>query len=156
MAAPNLTTIDMSVSNSLTSIECEKRKTKQNFSAEEVSIIIKMVEENVELLNSKFTNTVTNERKKGVWKRITARVNACDVSERSEKEVKDKWIGLQQNAKKEYQGIREERRTGGGPPPQGGDAITERIIALYGDTPTFTGTTGTETVCQMVFVWIAL
>ena len=148
MAAPNLTTIDMSVSNSLTSIECEKRKTKQNFSAEEVSIIIKMEEENVELSNAKFTNTVTNERKK---------VNACDVSERSEKEVKDKWIGLQQNAKKEYQGIREERRrTGGVSPPQGGDAITERIIALYGDTPTFTGITGTETVRQMVFVWITL
>ena len=146
MAALNLTTIDMSILNSLTSIECEKRKRKQNFSAEEVSIITEMVEENVELLNSKFTNTVTNERKKGVWKRITARVNACGVSERGEKEVKDKWRGLQQNAKKEYQGIREERRrTGGGPPPQGGDSITERIIALYGDTPTFSGIAGTET-----------
>ena len=63
---------------------------KHNFSASEISILTETVEENLAILQSKFTNSVINLKKKQVWLEITAAVNAVGVDKRTETEVHEK------------------------------------------------------------------
>ena len=95
-----------------------ERKRKPNFSVDEINVIVCIVEENNDVIRCRFTNTITIATKEDVWKRITERVNAVGVCERSKDEVREKWRGLQTNAKTTHVKRKtEERRTGGGPPP---------------------------------------
>ena len=43
-----------------------ERKRKPNFSVDEVNVIVCMVEENIEVIRCKFTNTITNAKKEDV------------------------------------------------------------------------------------------
>ena len=69
-----------------------------------------------------------------------------EMCERSKDKVREKWRGLQTNAKKAHVKRKtEDRRTGGGPPPPTMSSIEDRIIDLYADTPSFSGLPGFET-----------
>ena len=59
--------------------EKSRKPRKHNFSASEVSVLTEKVEENLQILQSKLTNSVTNQKKKNVWTEITAAVNAVGV-----------------------------------------------------------------------------
>ena len=41
-----------------------RKARKQNFSASEIAVLTEKVEENLSLIQSKFTNSVTNQKKK--------------------------------------------------------------------------------------------
>ena len=126
--------------------EKSRKPRKHNFSASEVSVLTEKVEENLQILQSKLTNSVTNQKKKNVWTEITAAVNAVGVEKRTVAEVREKWKNLHSSAKKEFTNYRKEsKRTGGGPAPKRISAATSKVIELFQDTPSFIGLAGFET-----------
>ncbi|XP_015770181.1 PREDICTED: uncharacterized protein LOC107348646 [Acropora digitifera] len=79
-----------------------KKSRKPYFTASEISVLTEKYEENMEILQSKFTNSVTNAKKNLVWEDIASAVNAVGVALRTTQEIKDKWKNLQSTAKKEF------------------------------------------------------
>ena len=77
-----------------------KKVRKANFSPAEISVLSEKFEENMEILQSKFTNSVTNAKKNKIWEEISEMVNAVSVAERSTQEVQDKWKNLQSHQKR--------------------------------------------------------
>ena len=99
--------------------EKSRKPRKHNFSASEVSVLTDKVEENLQILQSKLINSVTNQKKKNVWTEITAAVNAVGVEKRTVAEVRENWKNLHSSGKKEFTNYRKEsKRTGGGPAPK--------------------------------------
>ena len=100
-----------------TNLGKNERKRKLNISTSEINKITELVEENLQVIHSKFTNSITNKTKNEIWAKIAGQVNAIRVAHRSVQEIKDKWKNLQTTAKKEF--ARQRRsygQTGGGPP----------------------------------------
>ena len=42
-------------------------ETGENFDTREIQLLTELVEKNIEIINSKFSNNVTNEKKKKIW-----------------------------------------------------------------------------------------
>ena len=78
------------------------RKRKPNFSVSEISAITESMQENLDILQSKLTNAITNKKKNQLWEEITKAVNAVGHASWSVQEVKDKWKNLHSVAKKEF------------------------------------------------------
>ena len=57
-----------------------KKARKQNFSPTEIATLTEKVEENLAILQSKLTNSITNQKKNELWSKIAAAVNAVDLS----------------------------------------------------------------------------
>jgi molecular chaperone DnaK (HSP70) len=126
--------------------DAKRKQRKQNFSVSEIAVLTEKVEENISIIQSKFTNAVTNKRKNLIWDVITASVNSVGVDNRTVQEVKDKWKNLQSTAKKVFSGFRKQtKKTGGGPAPKPPSAATTKIIDMFKETPSFTGLQGFET-----------
>ena len=53
---------------------------KQNFSASEIAVLTEKLEENLSIIQSKLTNSVTNQKKNEAWQKITDAVNAVGVA----------------------------------------------------------------------------
>ena len=122
-----------------------RKARKQNFSASEIAVLTERVEENLSLIQSKFTNSVTNQKKNEMWKKIADAVNAVGVAMRTTAEVREKWRNLQSQAKKEFSELeKEQKKTGGGPAPRMPSAITAKVIDIFKETPSFTGLEGFE------------
>ena len=123
-----------------------ERKRKPNFSVNEISVITESVVKNLNTIQSKLTNNVTNKKKNEIWEEITKDVNAVGKANRTVQEVKDKWKNLHSTAKKELSVFRKEsKKTGGGPPPKQPSQSSEQIIEMFEDTPAFSGLRGFET-----------
>ena len=60
-----------------------KKNQKPNFTAAECAVIFEEAEQNIEIIKSKFTSTLTNKNKTKVWEDITAKVNSFGVCLRS-------------------------------------------------------------------------
>ena len=63
---------------------------KQNFSMSEIAILTEKVEENLSIIQSKLTNSVTNQKKSEIWCKIADAVNAVGVARRMTTEVREK------------------------------------------------------------------
>ena len=123
-----------------------ERKRKPNFSMNEMSVITDSVRKNLDIIQSKLTNNITNKKKNQIWEEITKDVNAVGKANRTVQEVKDQWKNLHSTAKKEFSTFREEsKKTGGGPPPKQPSQSSEQIIEIFEDTPAFSGLRGFET-----------
>ena len=59
-----------------------KRARKPNFTPAECAVIFEKAEENLKVIKSKFSSTLTNKNKSRVWKEITNKVNALGVCKR--------------------------------------------------------------------------
>lgn len=126
-----------------TIINMSKRKRKSNFSGNEIALLIELTEPHIEVLSSKLTNSITNERKKDIWKNICNSINAQGVDNRTWEEIKDKWQAMQKQAKSiASQSKKESQRTGGGASQHKLDPITEKMVSLYGACPTWAGISG--------------
>ena len=120
-----------------------KRNRKPNFTAAECALICEAAEQNLAVIKTKFSTTLTNKNKTKVWEDITTRVNSLGVCLRSVAEVKDKWRGMVSAAKREHtQCASSQRKTGGGEKPASPKSSTKKIIDLFGDDPTFSGIDG--------------
>ena len=121
----------------------EKRKRKPNFNTRELTIITENVGANKGILQSKFTDNVTNKTKTETWKAITEKVNPVGVAKRTIYGVRQKWKGLFSTAKKEFsQQKKAQRKTGGGPAPGKPSETSKMIVAVYDNRPSFSGITG--------------
>ena len=110
--------------------EKSRKPRKHNFSASEVSVLTEKVAQNLQILQSKLTNSVINQKKKNVWTEITAAVNAVGAEKRTVAVVREKWKNLRSSAKKEFTNYRKEsKRTGGGPAPKQISAATSKVIS---------------------------
>ena len=124
----------------------QKRPRKTNWSDSEITVLTEKVEENLDLIRSKFSNNVTNAKKNTAWLEITEAVNAVGVAYRTAQEVRDKWKNLTSTAKKELSDFgKEQRKTGGGPAPKKPSNATAKVIEIFKETPSFTGLSGFET-----------
>ncbi|XP_066022518.1 nuclear apoptosis-inducing factor 1-like [Pocillopora verrucosa] len=125
-----------------------KKVRKANFSPAEISVLTEIFKENMDILQSKFTNSITNAKKNKIWEEISEAVNAVGVTARSTQEVRDKWKNLQSHAKREFSSFKsEQKKTGGGPAPPNPSEASLKIINMFSDTPSFTGLQGFETDC---------
>ena len=135
-------------STKMASGEGSSKPRNHNYNASEISILTQKVEENLAVLSSEFTNSVTNLKEKQVWWEITAAVNSVGVDKRTETEVHEKWKNLHSAAKREFTKFRKEsKKTGGGPAPKEISATTSKVIELFQDTPSFVGLAGFEKKC---------
>ena len=66
-----------------------KRPRKPNFTPAECAVIFEEAEENLSIIKSKFSSTLSNKNKSRVWEEITSKVNALGVCKRSVAEVKE-------------------------------------------------------------------
>lgn len=120
-----------------------KRNRKPNLTAAECTVILEEAEQNIDIIKSKFTSTLTNKNKTKVWEDITAKVNSLGVCLRSVCEVKEKWRGMVGSAKKEFSKFgASQRKTGGGEKPASPKSSSKKIIELFGDDPSFSGIQG--------------
>jgi hypothetical protein len=71
-----------------------ERKPKLKFSTSEINKITELVEENLQIIQSKLTNAITNKTKQETWVKIARQVNAIGVAHRSVQEIKNKWKNL--------------------------------------------------------------
>ena len=123
-----------------------KKPRKHNFSVSEVAVLTEKVEENLHILQSKFTTAITNQKKNEVWRNIAVAVNAVGVERRTVLEVREKWKNLHSSAKKEFASFKKDiKKTGGGPAPKTPSAATAKIMEIFHDTPSFAGLEGFET-----------
>ena len=88
----------------------QKRSRKTNWSDSEITVLTEKVEENLDLIRSKFSNNVTNAKKNAAWLEITEAVNAVGVAYRTVQEVRDKWKNLTSTAKKEFSDFGKEKK----------------------------------------------
>ena len=79
-----------------------KRPRKPNFTPAKCEVIFQEAEENLSIIKSKFSSTLSNKNKSRVWEEITSKVNALGVCKRSVVEVKEKWRGMLSSARKEH------------------------------------------------------
>ena len=122
-----------------------RKARKQNFSASEIAILTEKVEENLSIIQSKLTNSVTNQKKNEIWCKIADAVNAVGVARRTTTEVREKWKSLHAQAKKKFTELaKEQKKTGGREAPKMQSAATAKIIDLFKATPSFTGLEGFE------------
>lgn len=119
-----------------------ERKRKPNFSVNEISVIKERVRKNLETIQSKLTNSITNKKKRQIWEEITKDVNAVGKENRTVKEVKDKWKNLHSTLKEFSSFKREIKKTGGGPKPKPPSQSSKQIIEIFEDTPAFAGLRG--------------
>ena len=95
-----------------------KHPGKPDFMPAECAVIFEEAEENLSIITSKFSSTLSNKNKSRVWEEITSIVNALGVCKRSVAEVKDKWRGMVSSARKEHNKCAVSRnKTGGGRKP---------------------------------------
>ena len=120
-----------------------KRARKPNFTPAECAVIFENAEENINVIKSKFSSTLTNKNKSRVWEEITNKVNSPGVCKRDVMDVKEKWRNMVSLAKKEhYKCAVARRKTGGGKPPDSPKGTSEKIIQLFEEDPAFSGIPG--------------
>ena len=73
------------------------------------------MEENLSIIQSKLTNSVTNRKKNKALQKITDAVNGIKVVDHTVAEIHENWKNLHSQAKKEFIVLSEEqKKTGGG------------------------------------------
>lgn len=75
-----------------------KRARSQNFSIMEMDVIHNELKANP-VLESKFSNIITNQKKQSIWLDITEKVNAFGNTKRTINEVMDKFRNMCRDAK---------------------------------------------------------
>lgn len=123
----------------------QPRDRKPNFSQDEVNLMQDEVEKNYATINDKFSGSVSNIKKAAVWIRISQKVSALGVANRTAKDCKDKWGNTKKEAKKAFTlAQKSNRQTGGGPEPRQLSVAINRTIDLCKNSASFKGIGGFE------------
>ena len=111
-----------------------------NWSAEEQKYLVDKYMENKEVLEGRFSATITNEDRVKKWQEIAASVSALGVGKRTWQQCKKKHANLISTAKKVHNNYKQEcKKTGGGPHPASPPKEISEIIDLNKDRPSFSG-----------------
>ena len=120
-----------------------KRARKPNFTPAECAVIFENAEENINVIKSKFSSTLTNKNKSRGREEITNKVNSLGVCKRDVMDVKEKSRSMVSSAKKEHNKCAVARKkTGGEKPPDSPKSTSEKIIQLFEEDPAFSGIPG--------------
>lgn len=107
---------------------------RPNFSLIECNALVDAVGQHYDALFGKFSSTLSNERKKELWKDVVLRVNAVSTVEppRTLLEITKKYQSLKTTVRKvETNNSNEMKKTGGGSAKlQSQNPIGEKILAL--------------------------
>ncbi|XP_064639555.1 nuclear apoptosis-inducing factor 1-like [Lineus longissimus] len=114
-----------------------KQKRKANFSETEKRVLLSDVEKYYSIINGKFGDSVTMQRKNETWKKITDHVNAASTCLRTVDEIKKKWEDLKTRTKRKATGIKKTvNETGNVPlkdtPVEQLTDVENRIVGLLG------------------------
>jgi hypothetical protein len=113
----------------------QDRKRKPRFLDREVDVLVNKVHEKSNILFSKFSDTVSNKKKKTAWVEVQTSVNATSLVPRSLEEIKKKWDDVKRTTKKRAVDVRKDRTvTGGG--ESNADPLTpmeEIVVSLIGE-----------------------
>ena len=114
-----------------------KRERRDNFTVKKMSVITEAFKDHRETLQSRTTNSITNEKKQEIWERIRHTVNAVRSQNRTTAQIKNKWTNLNSRITKE------EKKTGGGSPRKLPTcAITANVMEMFSGTVHFDGLIG--------------
>ena len=129
-----------------------ERKRKLNFSTSEINKITELVEENLQVIRSKFTNSITNKTKDEIWTKMPdklmqlgwltapctkSRTNGKTCRRRQRRSSRGKEEAL------DRQGVvHRVKKT---------KEATEKITRLFGNAPSFTGPHGFETIGKLKY-----
>ncbi|XP_048118556.1 myb-related transcription factor, partner of profilin-like [Alosa alosa] len=108
---------------------------KPNFTPQELSVLVDLVDQHRQVLFSKFKNARSNAAKTQQWQHITDRVNAVGLScRRTVEDIRSKWRDYSSVTKRKAATLRREReRTGGGRTSLPSlTAEEERVVAILG------------------------
>ena len=83
-------------------VESKRRNRKPSFFVNEISVITEKVQNHLAVIQSKFSNNLTNKKKNQIWKEITEALNEAGMVGRTLTEVKDKWRSMHSTAKKVF------------------------------------------------------
>lgn len=120
-----------------------KRARKPNFTPAECAVIFEKAEENLKVIKSTFSSTLTNKNKSRVWEEITNKVNALGVCKRDAMDVKEKWRSMVSSAKKGHNKCAVSRKkTGGGKQPDSPKETSKKKLQLFEEDPAFSGIPG--------------
>ena len=89
------------------------KKRKPNFREDEILCLIEGISNEKVVIMTKLQSSLTNKKKKEVWREITAKVNAFGVALRTEDDIKKKWKDLKSTV---LNSVRDQKKTGCGPP----------------------------------------
>ncbi|XP_052785831.1 uncharacterized protein LOC128240474 [Mya arenaria] len=125
--------------------EKQKRRKKPNFTASETLIIEECMGDfdTREMLTNKFTDKISNEKKKRKWEEIGVKCSALGCAVRTGDEISVKWQNMRKNAKAEITSERLQRRESG----RGTDTLKKatdqanRIVSIHADA-SFNGVVG--------------
>lgn len=91
----------------------EARKRKARFSVQEIDVLVDEAYKNRSTLFSRFSTTITNEKKMLLWQTITEKINeVCTVHPRTTDEVRRKWYYYLSDKKKEVNQRNQSKKTG--------------------------------------------
>jgi hypothetical protein len=79
----------INMAESISPSQDKKRLKKCNFSREEIFLIQREVEKYYNIINSKHSNIITNEKKKKVWTEIAEKTSSLGVAIRTPNDIKE-------------------------------------------------------------------
>ena len=74
----------------MAAVSGEKQRKKRKLNLTEIDMLTSKVQENLDVLQSKLTNAITNQRKNKIWDNITKEIRAIGVANRTASEIKEK------------------------------------------------------------------
>lgn len=80
--------------------ETSEKKRKPRFLDREIDVLVSKVNENSEVLFSRFSDSISNKKKKMAWMEVQKSVNATSVVPRTFEEIKKKWDDVKRITKK--------------------------------------------------------
>ena len=94
-----------------------KKTRKANFTENQLRTLVYLFSESKSLLQTKHSNTATNDRKAKVWASITSAINTISKTRRTVDNCKKKWLELKRHAIK-FGNERKRPKPKGAPPPE--------------------------------------
>ena len=126
----------------------EEKEKKPRFSEKEIEVLVQNIKEKSEILNSKFTDVVSNGKKKESWRNIADAVNSVSFTTRTIEELKKKWDDIKRGTKKRASAIKKDgTKTGGGVleiPPL--TSMEEDVVSVIGEERVFGLSNGVDTM----------
>lgn len=119
---------------------------KPNFSGDETRVLLDSYEEYKDIIEGKFSNSISKINKNEAWEKITSNVNALGVAPRTIEGIQTKFKNLKSDAKLAHNSYKRKMNgTGGGPPPEEPNQLDKRVANLFEGRPSFEGLDGFST-----------
>lgn len=119
-------------------------------------IVLEEFEKSRNILHARSCDGVTADRKQAAWQSIAERLNVYNKAvKRTGDDIRSKWKKMINEAKKEALGRKRKLSSSNRPLPPI-SSISQRIIDMYSDSPSFAGLTDTDSNPDMKLKFLKL